>query len=87
MDVRKGVEFVIRDARPDDVEAGVPVVAEQRSDRGIGRRLIEAVETEARARGCFGVMLTSGNWCDDAHAFDRERRYLETGRRFVKEFT
>lgn len=60
------------------------VVAEGQRGRGVGRKLTQAVEDTARARGCFGVVVTSGIWRPDAHAFYRAYGFEETGRRFIK---
>ncbi len=60
------------------------VVGEQHRGRGIGARLLKALEAEAASRGCVAVVLTSGNHRHEAHAFYERRGYEATGRRFAK---
>jgi len=61
---------------------GALIVDESRRGEGIGRALVEAMETEARARGCGVFLLTTSERRDDAHEF-YERLGLElTGRRY-----
>ena len=60
------------------------VVGEQHRGRGIGARLLGALEAEATSRGCLAVVLTSGNHRHEAHAFYERRGYEATGRRFAK---
>jgi len=63
--------------------AALVVDAEHRGD-GIGRMLVEAMETEARARQCVLLFVTTSERRADAHAF-YERIGLEyTGRRYAK---
>ena len=52
--------------------------------RGIGRTLVDAVEAEARRRGCVLLFLTTNERRRDAHAFYRALGFEETGRRFAK---
>jgi N-acetylglutamate synthase-like GNAT family acetyltransferase len=52
--------------------------------RGIGARLMEVAEHEARRRGCVVLFLTTAERRDDAHAFYRSLGFEETGRRFAK---
>jgi GNAT superfamily N-acetyltransferase len=60
------------------------VVDEAHRGSGIGRALVEAMEAEARARGCGIFFLTTAERRADAHAF-YERVGLEyTGRRYAK---
>ena len=60
------------------------VVDEGHRGAGIGRRLVEVVEAEARARGCVLLFVTTAERRTDAHAF-YERVGLEyTGRRYAK---
>lgn len=51
---------------------------------GIGRALVEAIEAEARRRGCVLLFLTTNERRRDAHAFYRALGFAETGRRFAK---
>jgi GNAT superfamily N-acetyltransferase len=60
------------------------VVDEEARGAGIGRALVEAIETEACARGCVLLFVTTAERRSDAHAF-YERVGLEyTGRRYAK---
>jgi GNAT superfamily N-acetyltransferase len=61
---------------------GALVVDEAHRGRGIGRALVEAVEEEARARGCEVLFLTTSNRRDDAHAFYERLGLEQTGRRY-----
>src|SRR5437016_1506436 len=61
---------------------GALVVDDAHRGRGIGRALVQALEDEARLRGCGLLFLTTSEHRDDAHAF-YERLGLEpTGRRY-----
>ena len=60
------------------------VVDEAHRRRGIGQALLEAVEREARARGCGLLFLTTAERRKDAHEFYRRIGLEETGRRFAK---
>src|SRR5262249_27185184 len=60
------------------------VVDEAGRSRGIGRRLVEAIEAEARRRGCVLLFLTTSERRGEAHAFYRALGFDETGRRFAK---
>ena len=63
---------------------GALVVDQAHRGRGVGRALVEALEAEARARGCELLYLTTAERRDDAHAF-YERLGLEyTGRRYAR---
>ena len=63
------------------------VVDEAHRRDGIGHALVEAMEAEARARGCAVFFLTTAEPRADAHAF-YERVGLEyTGRRYTKTLT
>jgi GNAT superfamily N-acetyltransferase len=61
---------------------GALIVDEARRGRGIGRALVEAVEREARLRGCELVFLTTSERRDDAHAFYERVGFEQTGRRY-----
>ena len=63
------------------------VVDDAHRRRGVGSALLEAVETEARARGCALVFLTTAERRKDAHDFYRRLGWEETGRRFAKQLT
>ena len=52
--------------------------------RGVGRRLLLAVEQAARDSGCALLVLTSANHRSDAHAFYPAAGYQLTGRKFTK---
>jgi PhnO protein len=60
------------------------VVDEERRERGVGRALVEAIETEARTRGCCILFLTTNERRADAHAFYSRLGFEHTGRRYVK---
>jgi len=63
------------------------VVGAQHRGRGIGARLLDALEAEASSRGCLGVVVSSGSHRQEAHAFYERRGYEATGRRFAKVLT
>jgi GNAT superfamily N-acetyltransferase len=60
------------------------VVDDRYRRRGIGARLMEVAEGEARRRGCVVLFLTTAERRKDAHAFYRRLGFEETGRRFAK---
>jgi len=60
------------------------VVDDRYRRRGIGARLMEVAEGEARRRGCVVLFLTTAERRKDAHAFYRSLGFEETGRRFAK---
>jgi GNAT superfamily N-acetyltransferase len=60
------------------------VVDEAWRGRGVGRALVDAIEVEARRRGCVLLFLTTNERRRDAHAFYRALGFEETGRRFAK---
>src|SRR5262245_3051301 len=63
---------------------GALVVDEAHRRQGIGRVLFDAVEQEARLRGCELIYLTTAERRDAAHAF-YERLGLEyVGRRYAR---
>jgi GNAT superfamily N-acetyltransferase len=59
-------------------------VAQAARRKGIGRRLLLAVESAARAAGCDHVVVTSAEQRSDAHAFYPSAGWPATGRRFGK---
>jgi GNAT superfamily N-acetyltransferase len=63
---------------------GALVVHESHRGQGIGRALVEAMETEARARRCVLLFLTTATPREDAHEFYRRVGLEETGKRFTK---
>jgi GNAT superfamily N-acetyltransferase len=73
----------IEDDRP-AAKIGALVVDDSHRGEGIGRALVEAVEAEARARGCGLVFLTTSARREDAHEFYRRVGLEETGKRFTK---
>ena len=60
------------------------VVDESHRGRGIGRALLAEMESEARARGCPLLYLTTATRRQDAHEFYRRFGFEETGKRFGK---
>jgi GNAT superfamily N-acetyltransferase len=66
---------------------GALIVDEAHREQGIGRALVEALEVEARLRGCELLYVTTSDRRDDARAF-YERLGLEaTGRRYSRTFS
>jgi GNAT superfamily N-acetyltransferase len=49
---------------------------------GVGRALVEAVDKEARSRGCSAFFLTTSDRREDAHAFYERVGLQQTGRRY-----
>jgi GNAT superfamily N-acetyltransferase len=68
----------------DAAKVSAIVVDEAFRRHGVGRALLDAVEAEARARGCVLVFLTTAERRADAHEFYRRLGWEETGRRFAK---
>jgi GNAT superfamily N-acetyltransferase len=66
---------------------GALIVAEAHRGEGIGRALVEALDAEARARGCALLFLTTSARRTDAHEFYRRVGLEETGKRFTKTLT
>jgi GNAT superfamily N-acetyltransferase len=61
---------------------GALVVDDVHRGRGVGRALVEAMEAEARARGCELLFLTTAKRRDDAHSFYERVGLEHTGRRY-----
>ncbi len=61
---------------------GALVVDEAHRGGGIGRLLVEAMEAEARLRGCELLLLTTSERRDDAHEFYERLGLEQTGRRY-----
>lgn len=53
--------------------------------KGVGRKMIQALESEAVARGCHRIMLTSAERRTGAHSFYEAVGYSHTGRRFTRQ--
>jgi GNAT superfamily N-acetyltransferase len=60
------------------------VVTEEARRTGVGRRLVERAEDEARLWRCGRIMVTSAERRTEAHAFYERLGYQYTGRRFAK---
>lgn len=65
-------------------KVGALVVDDSHRGEGIGRALVEALEAEARARGCALLFVTTSAQRNDAHEFYRRVGLEETGKRFTK---
>lgn len=63
---------------------GALVVDESRRGEGVGKALVEALDDEARVRGCGLLFLTTSMRRTDAHEFYRRVGLEETGKRFTK---
>jgi ribosomal protein S18 acetylase RimI-like enzyme len=59
-------------------------VATDHHRRGVGRTLIQAVESALVERGARVLVVASGNHRADAHAFYETNGYTFTGRRYKK---
>jgi GNAT superfamily N-acetyltransferase len=68
----------------DAAKVSAIVVDESFRRQGVGRALLDAVEAEARTRGCVLVFLTTAERRAEAHEFYRRLGWEETGRRFAK---
>ena len=60
------------------------VVTEEARHTGVGRRLVEKAEDEARLWRCGRIMVTSAERRTEAHDFYERLGYEYTGRRFAK---
>jgi GNAT superfamily N-acetyltransferase len=65
-------------------ELAAMVVGERFRRRGVGARLMQAIEEEARSRGCVNLVLNTAHRRSDAHAFYEALGYEHTGRRYAK---
>lgn len=63
---------------------GALVVDASCRGEGVGRALVEALDEEARVRGCSTLFLTTSARRTDAHEFYRRAGLEETGKRFTK---
>jgi len=63
---------------------GALVVDEAYRGQGIGRALVDAVEAEARLRGCELLYVTTSNDRNDARAFYQRLGLEVTGRRYSR---
>jgi len=63
---------------------GALIVDEQHRGHGVGRALVQAVEDDARRRGCGLLFLTTRDTRDDAHAFYERVGFEQTGRRYSR---
>lgn len=61
---------------------GALVVDEAQRGHGVGRALVEAMEAEARLRGCELMYLTTAERRDNAHGFYERLGLEHTGRRY-----
>ena len=61
---------------------GALVVDEGQRGRGVGRALVQAVEGEARRRGCQLLVVTTAEHRGDAHLFYERVGLERTGRRY-----
>ena len=63
---------------------GALVVDEAVRGTGVGRALVDALDAEARRRGCELLYLTTSERRDDAHAFYARVGLEQTGRRYSR---
>jgi GNAT superfamily N-acetyltransferase len=63
---------------------GALIVDESHRGRGVGRGLVQALEDEARLRGCGVLFLTTGAQRDDAHTFYERVGFAQSGRRYSR---
>ena len=64
---------------------GALVVDDAHRGHGVGRALVQAMEDEARLRGCELLFLTTAERRKDAQVFYEKIGFQETGKRFAKE--
>jgi N-acetylglutamate synthase-like GNAT family acetyltransferase len=64
---------------------GALVVDKEHRGRGIGRALLAALETEARARRCSLVFLTTAERREGAQEFYERVGFRESGKRFARD--
>jgi GNAT superfamily N-acetyltransferase len=63
---------------------GALVVDEAHRSHGVGRALVQALEDEARLRGCGVLFLTTQDVRDDAQAFYERIGFEQSGRRYQR---
>jgi GNAT superfamily N-acetyltransferase len=63
---------------------GALVVDRAQRGQGVGRALMDAMETEARRRGCELLFLTTAERREDAHTFYERVGLEHTGRRYSR---
>lgn len=61
---------------------GALVVDQSSRGRGVGRALVDAMQDEARSRGCALFYVTTSERRDDAHEFYEAIGLERTGRRY-----
>jgi len=74
---------VVHEASPLGRITTLIVTASQRG-RGIGQKIVEALETRARTAGCRRLEVTSHNRRGDAHRFYQRLGYEDSSKRFIK---
>jgi len=77
------VSPAIERERPSGKVGALVVDAEHRG-RGVGRALMQALEDDARLRGCGSLFLTTREARADAHAFYEQVGFERTGRRYSR---
>jgi GNAT superfamily N-acetyltransferase len=73
----------IEHERP-SAKLGALVVDDAQRGRGVGRALVEAVEADARLRGCGLLFLTTRETRHDARAFYERVGFEQSGRRYSR---
>ena len=63
---------------------GALVVEKSHRGTGVGLALVDALEVEARERGCGVLFLTTAERRDDAHLFYERVGFAHTGRRYSR---